>query len=69
MSDLLAPLLAVMENEADAFWCFVGYMRMVVSGRGGVGVVRGGGGGGGRRKKRRGLHDMLYMCLCTWHHF
>ena len=32
MSDLLAPLLVVMDNEVDAFWCFVGYMNMVVSG-------------------------------------
>ena len=31
MSDLLAPLLAVMDNEIDSFWCFVGYMDMVVS--------------------------------------
>ena len=31
MSDLLAPLLVVMDNEVDAFWCFVGYMDMVVS--------------------------------------
>ncbi len=30
MSDLLAPLLVVMDNEVDAFWCFVGYMDMVV---------------------------------------
>ena len=34
MSDLLAPLLFVMDNEVDAFWCFVGYMNMVVSGCG-----------------------------------
>nr|DBA31137.1 TPA: hypothetical protein GDO54_007034 [Pyxicephalus adspersus] len=26
MSDLLSPILYVMENEADAFWCFVSYM-------------------------------------------
>ncbi|XP_074082264.1 TBC1 domain family member 15 isoform X2 [Macrotis lagotis] len=26
MSDLLSPLLFVMENEVDAFWCFVSYM-------------------------------------------
>ncbi|KAL8599062.1 hypothetical protein ACOMHN_006871 [Nucella lapillus] len=26
MSDLLSPLLMVMENEVDAFWCFVGLM-------------------------------------------
>lgn len=32
MSDLLAPLLVVMDNEVDAFWCFVGFMDMVVSG-------------------------------------
>ena len=30
MSDLLAPLLAVMENEVDTFWCFVGFMETVV---------------------------------------
>lgn len=29
MSDLLAPVLSVMDNEIDAFWCFVGYMDMV----------------------------------------
>ena len=29
MSDLLSPILAVMENEADSFWCFVGLMEMV----------------------------------------
>ena len=32
MSDLLAPLLAVMDNEVDTFWCFVGFMDMVVGG-------------------------------------
>uniref|UniRef100_A0A673AAD9 TBC1 domain family member 15 n=1 Tax=Sphaeramia orbicularis TaxID=375764 RepID=A0A673AAD9_9TELE len=26
MSDLLSPILYVMENEVDAFWCFVSYM-------------------------------------------
>ncbi|XP_064511709.1 TBC1 domain family member 15 [Pseudopipra pipra] len=26
MSDLLSPVLYVMENEVDAFWCFVSYM-------------------------------------------
>ena len=30
MSDLLAPLLAVMDNEVDSFWCFAGFMDMVV---------------------------------------
>ena len=32
MSDLLAPILVVMENEVDAFWCFAGLMELVVSG-------------------------------------
>ncbi len=31
MSDLLAPILVVMENEVDAFWCFAGFMERVVS--------------------------------------
>ena len=31
MSDLLAPILYVTQNEATAFWCFVGYMNIVVS--------------------------------------
>ena len=32
MNDLLSPILIVMENEVDAFWCFVGLMdRMVTS--------------------------------------
>ena len=31
MSDLLAPILYVIQNEATAFWCFVGYMKRVVS--------------------------------------
>ncbi|XP_077688910.1 TBC1 domain family member 15 isoform X4 [Eretmochelys imbricata] len=26
MSDLLSPVLYIMENEVDAFWCFVSYM-------------------------------------------
>ncbi|XP_028409145.1 TBC1 domain family member 17-like [Dendronephthya gigantea] len=29
MSDLLSPILFVMDDEADAFWCFVGFMEMV----------------------------------------
>ena len=32
MSDLLSPLLEMMNSEVDTFWCFVGYMNMVVSG-------------------------------------
>jgi len=30
MSDLLAPFVAVMETEADAFWCFAGFMEQRV---------------------------------------
>ena len=29
MSDLLAPVLVVMENEVDAFWCFAGFMELI----------------------------------------
>jgi len=29
MSDLLSPILFVMKNEVDAFWCFVGFMDKV----------------------------------------
>jgi len=29
MSDLLSPILFVMQNEVDAFWCFVGFMDKV----------------------------------------
>lgn len=31
MSDLLSPILIVMSNEVDAFWCFVGFMNRVSS--------------------------------------
>ena len=31
VGDLLALLLAVMDNEVDTFWCFVGFMDTVVS--------------------------------------
>ncbi|KAJ4803837.1 Ypt/Rab-GAP domain of gyp1p superfamily protein [Rhynchospora pubera] len=27
MSDLLSPIVAIMEDDSDAFWCFVGFMR------------------------------------------
>lgn len=30
MSDLLSPILFVMENEVDAFWCFVSFMDQMV---------------------------------------
>lgn len=29
MSDLLAPILCVLQNEPDSFWCFVGFMKHV----------------------------------------
>ncbi|XP_055386389.1 TBC1 domain family member 15 [Condylostylus longicornis] len=31
MSDLLAPILSIQQNEVDAFWCFVGFMDLVYS--------------------------------------
>lgn len=31
MSDLLSPILIVMQNEVDAFWCFAGFMEKVCS--------------------------------------
>ena len=31
MSDLLAPLMVIFDNEVDAFWAFVGFMNKVVS--------------------------------------
>ena len=30
MSDLLAPVLAEVQNEADAYWCFVGLMQKTI---------------------------------------
>lgn len=30
MSDLLSPILYVTQNEVDAFWCFCGFMELVV---------------------------------------
>ncbi|XP_053677520.1 TBC1 domain family member 15 [Anopheles nili] len=29
MSDLLAPILSLLQNEAESFWCFVGFMHKV----------------------------------------
>ncbi|CAB3238724.1 unnamed protein product [Arctia plantaginis] len=31
MSDILAPLLLLMGNEVDSFWCFVGFMDKIAS--------------------------------------
>jgi hypothetical protein len=30
MSDLLAPLLSTLQNEADAYWCFVGLIQQTL---------------------------------------
>ena len=30
MSDLLAPVLAEVQHEADAYWCFVGLMQKTI---------------------------------------
>ncbi len=30
MSDLLAPIMVIMENEVDSFWCFAGFMDKIV---------------------------------------
>lgn len=31
MSDLLSPILYLLRDEVDSFWCFVGFMNKVVS--------------------------------------
>lgn len=31
MSDLLAPIMVVMENEVDSYWCFTGFMNKIES--------------------------------------
>lgn len=31
MSDLLSPIMVIMENEVDSFWCFAGYMEKIES--------------------------------------
>lgn len=30
MSDLLAPIMVIMDNEVDSFWSFVGFMDKIV---------------------------------------
>ena len=30
MSDLLSPILYLMDDEVEAFWCFVGFMEKLV---------------------------------------
>ena len=30
MSDLLSPILYLMDDEVEAFWCFVGFMEKMV---------------------------------------
>ena len=29
MSDLLSPILLIMEHEVDAFWCFTGFTKLI----------------------------------------
>lgn len=29
MSDLLSPIVSVIEDDYEAFWCFVGFMKKV----------------------------------------
>ena len=29
ISDLLSPIISVMEEDHDAFWCFVGFMKKI----------------------------------------
>lgn len=36
MSDLLAPVLFVTQNEVESFWCLTGFMELVVSGTRGL---------------------------------
>lgn len=31
MSDLLAPILFITQNEVESFWCLTGFMDLVVS--------------------------------------
>ncbi len=31
MSDLLAPIMVIMDNEVDSFWCFAGFMDKIVT--------------------------------------
>ena len=31
MSDLCAPILDILEDEVEAFWCFAGFLDIVVS--------------------------------------
>jgi len=31
MSDLLSPILVLIEDEVEAFWCFVGFMEKLAS--------------------------------------
>lgn len=30
MSDLLSPIMVIMTNEVDSFWCFAGFMEKIV---------------------------------------
>lgn len=62
MSDLLSPILFVVQNEVDAFWCFCGFMELVVRRRGRGRACRG-------RPPRRPVSPLLshsLLCLAAW---
>ena len=63
MSDLLAPILYVTQDEATAFWCFVGYMDMVVSEDDGKGTM---GGNACRKKLMWRLVERIKKIVKIW---
>lgn len=62
MSDLLSPILFVVQNEVDAFWCFCGFMELVVRCRLGVREWA------GTATKVSGLHSALTFTSCFLQH-
>lgn len=54
MGDLLAHILAVVQNEADSFWCFVGFMDSVFSN---FDVDQ-----AGMKRQFKELHDLIQFC-------
>lgn len=54
MSDLLSPILYVIQNEVDAFWCFCGFMELVVRPTAGV---------GDKPPQRMGVWFLTWPCL------
>lgn len=60
MSDLLSPILFVMKNESEAFWCFVSLMERL---------------GPNFNRDQNGMHSQLFavskvicVCLCVCTH-